>query len=514
MARFCPNCGTKRVDDAPFCEQCGHAFLVAGEGGPEPAAEFAASVPTDDPAEPAAEVTQPASEGTSSRASRKKPLFVALAIAGLAALAGGLWWTGLISGFGFGSQSGAPEAQIDTALMPVAFGERCGFVDGQGQMVINPQFEAALFFLADSGLAPVEMGGKWGMIDRTGHFVVNPQFDGLYAIPGTNLFVAQMGGHSGIVSAQGNFVVNPQFDQIWQFDAGGRAVVQTGERFGVIDLHGNYVIPPQFEQIGWYSYGGEIRGLADGLVPARSGGRWGYVDPSGNWAITPQFAEARMFDASGLAAVKVGANTPPPQPGSGAVLMDTETAPGSWGYVDRAGRLVIPPQFANAGEFSGNGLAPVQIGTMWGFIDRTGAFKVNPQFTFVGPFAPTGAGPRAVVSVAGAPTPQGNATWRYGVIDESGAFTVNPQFDMLETFDRNGRAVVGVGNMAGLIDETGRFVVNPIYSQLRLMPGSSTYFYQRPAATSDAGNSEIGWIDRDGRVLTAVRGNMCSTGGD
>jgi hypothetical protein len=46
-----------------------------------------------------------------------------------------------------------------------------------------------------------------------------------------------------------------------------------------------------------------------------------------------------------------------------------------WGYVDRQGRLVIPPQFCEAGPFLPGGLALVtldQAGTEHAYIDSAG----------------------------------------------------------------------------------------------------------------------------------------------
>ena len=54
-----------------------------------------------------------------------------------------------------------------------------GFIDLQGNYVINPQFDLVYSF--SEGLAAVQIGdwntGKWGFIDRQGNYVINPQFD-------------------------------------------------------------------------------------------------------------------------------------------------------------------------------------------------------------------------------------------------------------------------------------------------------------------------------------------------
>jgi hypothetical protein len=516
MARFCPECGARRVDDTPACEQCGYGFSAAEPDRPatdeapvvEPPASLAEPVTPAVAATPPEE-TQAEPESASDPPVRsRKRLVLALGVAGLIAVGAGVWWTGI--GRLPGSGTAEPgEVAINAELMPVAFGQRCGYVDSNGRMVINPQFEGAEFFLAELGVAPVMMGGKWGLIDRQGAFVVNPQFDTLNAVAGSNLFVASIGQRYGLVDARGAFVVNPQFSGIWPFDTSGRAVAEAGGRYGIIDMRGNYVVPPQYEGMGWFGYGGTVRGFADGPVPAKTGGQWGYLDSNGAWAINPQFAEARMFDASGLAAVRVGAD--PAAQASPEVSMSSAPVPppATWGYIDRQGRLKIAPQFANAGEFAGNGMAPVQAGGVWGYVDRTGAFKINPQFINVGPFTRTPAGWRAIVAVPGGTNSQGVASWRYGIIDERGTYTANPQFDGIGAFDSNGRAVVTVGNMSGLIDPSGRFVANPLYSQLGRLPGTDRYLYQKSGPGGAEGTSEVGWLDSNGQVLSTVRGRLC-----
>ena len=46
---------------------------------------------------------------------------------------------------------------------------------------------------------------------------------------------------------------------------------------------------------------------------------------------------------------------------------------GKWGFLDRTGQVVVPPQFTTAWEFS-EGRAGVKIKDQFGFIDQTGKF--------------------------------------------------------------------------------------------------------------------------------------------
>src|ERR1035437_2624563 len=58
-------------------------------------------------------------------------------------------------------------------LFPVVVGDRWGFADKSGKLVINPQFERAEPFA--SGLAEVRLD-KWGYVNDSGKMVLNPQF--------------------------------------------------------------------------------------------------------------------------------------------------------------------------------------------------------------------------------------------------------------------------------------------------------------------------------------------------
>ena len=58
-----------------------------------------------------------------------------------------------------------------------------------------------------------------------------------------------------------------------------------------------------------------------------------------------------------------------------------------WGYLDKTGKVTIPPLYDCTWDFS-EGLARVQIGETWGFIDKTGAMIIEPKaFSVVNDFS-------------------------------------------------------------------------------------------------------------------------------
>src|SRR6266850_1263365 len=76
----------------------------------------------------------------------------------------------------------------DAGLFRVQQGGHWGYIDKKGQVVINPQFDAAFPF--SDGQAGVVLGGKWGLIDKTGKYVLKPQFEQL--MPGQRLGVVKV----------------------------------------------------------------------------------------------------------------------------------------------------------------------------------------------------------------------------------------------------------------------------------------------------------------------------------
>lgn len=149
------------------------------------------------------------------------------------------------------------------------------------------------------------------------------------------------------------------------------------------------------------------------LFPAVKEGKYGFINVHGQFVIPPSFTAAHAF-SEGLAAVYVG----------GASYLDEfdgssyiNHEKGKWGYIDRTGAMVIPPQFSSAKPFS-EGLALVslpkdlkapsleeylvaarplnpsysdaEITEYWrrkydkgqpaGYIDTSGFFKIIPQY--------------------------------------------------------------------------------------------------------------------------------------
>ncbi|MBN1819152.1 MAG: WG repeat-containing protein [Prolixibacteraceae bacterium] len=61
---------------------------------------------------------------------------------------------------------------------------KCGFINTDGNYIINPQFEYATRFFGD--IAFISIDDKYGIIDKKGKIIVNPQFNNVLMLPAKN----------------------------------------------------------------------------------------------------------------------------------------------------------------------------------------------------------------------------------------------------------------------------------------------------------------------------------------
>ena len=134
---------------------------------------------------------------------------------------------------------------------------------------------------------------------------------------------------------------------------------------------------------------------------------------------------------------------------------------GKWGYIDRAGRLVIQPQYEVAWDFS-EGLAYVRAGATRGVIDRTGKMVFTLQQVDMAGYFTEGLAP---VQTASQPP-------RFGFVDRTGRIVINTEYGAARNFEEGlalvmveTRAGAAVSRKYGFIDKRGRMVVPAQYDQ-------------------------------------------------
>ncbi len=317
-------------------------------------------------------------------------------------------------------------------LIPVKSGDNWGYVNKEGEYIINPQFMEAHTF--SQGLALVKSKeGKFGFIGKDGLFKIDPIFkeSQSHFTKDNIICVVPENGKPQFIDLNGKikFVVDLA-ENVDSFRE-GFAAVKIDEKWGFIDIHGNIIIKPKYDDI--YSFSEKL--CAVGIIDQETNTKkWGFINQEGELIINFQFSNISNFK-DGLAAVST----------------DGET----WGYIDKYGKYEINPTFDYALNFT-EGCALVKQGNSYGYIDKNGKYLINPQFNDAYPFTSEKVAPAK------------NTDGKWGYIDKSGRFKINPQFDSIIVNYFNKYGIVKQSNKFGIIDNKGKYYSNPQFDGVNI----------------------------------------------
>ncbi len=322
-----------------------------------------------------------------------------------------------------------------------------GFINAIGEMVIQPQYDDCHYQFSE-GMAAVKVGETWGFIDRLNRMVIQPQFDsacafqgGLAAVGTGQPFVGER--KWGYVNKTGQYEIAPRNDLPYSGFHDGRLHVKREGKWGYLDRTGEEVIACRYADANPFS-----EGLAAVQLNDHEGG---FIHPDGTWAI--RLKGVVPHRAYGFSDGLAGA-------------LDTKA--GKFGFINKQGDFVIPPQFDDVCEFH-EGRAPVCMKSRdaegwpirrWGVIDRTGRLIVPAIYETIWDFEEGMA--KAVAVGKFDMTRDGDD----GFLDLDGRLAIPCRFRTVSPF-QNGLAMVRVGNYSddkgwdGYINKKGEFVWRP-----------------------------------------------------
>jgi WG containing repeat len=158
---------------------------------------------------------------------------------------------------------------------------------------------------------------------------------------------------------------------------------------------------------------------------------------------------------------------------------------GKWGYIDKAGQLVIGFQYDDAAGFS-DGLAAVMVDGRWGYVDESGSMVIAPQFDAAGSFFD------GLAAVGGV----GMFDGFDGFIDNTGRLVIppNPELKYSRDFSEGLAGVVLRDGNWGFMDRTGKVVI-------RLHGVESCYWFQEGLCRVVAIDGRTGYINRSGDFM-------------
>ncbi len=310
--------------------------------------------------------------------------------------------------------------------------------------------------LADSLLLPVNVNGLYGYMNTDGELVIQPEFQSAERFH-NGLAVVAMKNHYGAIDKLGKLRVHFSYDALSNFEM-GRAIVEKEEKLGMIDRNSKTILPTEYEDIGEVS---------EGLVYFLKDEKYGYCNAMGEIVIGEHFNEAYSF-SKGNALVEINGNQ---------AIIDTK---GNYifeprfeklhqlsdslysfaqddlkGIISVNGKVVVEPIYEEIGTFN-DGLALVASGDTVRYINLLGQvvidknFRTFPNYLFKGEFN----NGKAIVFRKG----------KYGKINLKGDIVTEIEHDNLGVGEKHTPFMKK--ELWGLLNESNKVVIPPTYSSL------------------------------------------------
>lgn len=301
-----------------------------------------------------------------------------------------------------------------------------------------PEGASLMKFENGIGILRNSNSGKWGLIDGKGKIVVNYKYNYISSFSEGLAGFLKDGKH-GFIDKNGNEVIKAQFDRVGDFRF-GRAAASINKKWGMIDLKGAWIFPPQYDFI---SYSSRTQQYSNDPIPFKQGDYYGYISNSGKIVIPPKFVRASEF-SEGLA--------------------DVQEAGKQIGYIDWDGQYILPPKYYFATSFY-DGIAyvsswkPDGIQLGGALINKKGDWIVPPgDFT---PFSGGSYSREGIISFGTHNSEDGRNY--YGAVTTKGEIIIPAQYGWLSSF-HNGIAMVRLHDgREGFIDTKGNYLVGPKY---------------------------------------------------
>ena len=150
-------------------------------------------------------------------------------------------------------------------------------------------------------LIPVKRAEQWGYVDKQGINVINPQFSQADFFRDGLALVRDLQGKVGFINAKGTYEITPQYLKGLPFSEGLTFVVSKGGSPTCIDKTGRVKFVMDYARfVCPFSEGLAVFGQLDEQWNIRRG----YIDKAGKVVIPPQFEKARAF-SEGFSAIRI-----------------------------------------------------------------------------------------------------------------------------------------------------------------------------------------------------------------
>jgi len=318
-------------------------------------------------------------------------------------------------------------------LFPFSDGEKFGYADMEGKVVVKPQFDHAYMFR--DGIALVRVGAgeqpaRYGFVKEDGTMLTEVIYVEATQFNEGLAWVVKEDGCPTAIDTKGKVQIEAKDVRCVRCFSEGLAAFGVQDKphhylWGFMNSSGKVVIEPKFRRVCNFS---------DGLAAVETDFGWDYIDTKGNVVLR---------------------NIPNefPDVHNDRILME-DLEMDLVGLIDKKGKRVVPCEYEviipdgdlfyfNDDEFN------------HGWMDKNGkvVLTVDPDLS-VDPFD-------------GAELAPFQKDGKWGYINSKGKIAIQAQFDRAFSFS-GGHAVVMKDDHVGIINEKGELVVNPTFGYYTL----------------------------------------------
>lgn len=173
----------------------------------------------------------------------------------------------------------------ETRAAVVKIGEKYGYIDNKGNILIEAKYDTARNFSEDYAVVGIEddlHSGyyEYAYIDKKGDFISEERYEDAYPFS-EGLACVMINGKYGYIDTNGDIAIQPKYEACSNFNE-GFASVMLKSKYGYIDTSGN-ILPIEGKLDYHYDLAFPFHnGLALVITGSYRFGIWYYIDTSGN----------------------------------------------------------------------------------------------------------------------------------------------------------------------------------------------------------------------------------------
>ncbi|MEL6941884.1 MAG: WG repeat-containing protein, partial [Bacteroidota bacterium] len=342
-----------------------------------------------------------------------------------------------------------PCLLLSQKLLPIKQNEKWGLIDLQGNIQLNPKYDAISTF-DDYGYANVQINDQVGLINTNGYEILLPIYDDVSVI-GKRFFAVLKNSKWQLINARKQVIFEDYEDVVlwegdgiafsreekWGFAKFDGSVLIKAE-YDAIQPQENFIITQNGDRYGLHTSNGkkilapvasELQSINKQIYFYKKDELWGAVDFAGKKLLLPEYESYEIIEPNAVQ-LKQGANT---------ILLSTDNQQIIKGYfyerflafsdqywlvqqkqqfglIDKNGVTVLVPRFDEVRTFNASYFR-VQKGGLWGIVDQKGKEILPLHYDYIAPLN----GNTSLVK-------KGN---QYGIIDQNAQFGVPIEYDKI-----------------------------------------------------------------------------------